>query len=168
MKKLIILLVFVVFFIWLDKVDADCFNCRFIVNIRYLYLENLFDPCGCIVKIQNIRRLNFSNFFPIRIFSNTQQQQKEKEQNQITNFNEYQKYGMSGVCKFNKDGYNKKICQFKNRFDLLIFNEDLLHIMYNGWYYCYCLIYFSVYMWCFFSLPEGERLKVGFFFNLRG
>ena len=50
------------------KVDADCFNCRFIVNIRYLYLENLIDPCGGIVKIQNIRRLNFSNFFSIRIF----------------------------------------------------------------------------------------------------
>ena len=53
------------------KVDADCFNCRFVVNIRYLYVENLFGPCGGIVKIQNIRRLNFSNFFPIRIFSNT-------------------------------------------------------------------------------------------------
>ena len=38
-----------------------------------------------------------------------------------------------------KDDYNKKICQFKNRFDLLYFLlKTLLYIMYNGLYYCYC------------------------------
>ena len=50
------------------EVDADCLNCRFIENIRYLYLENLFDPCGGILKIQNFCRLNFDNFFSMRIF----------------------------------------------------------------------------------------------------
>ena len=38
-----------------------------------------------------------------------------------------------------RDGFDKKICQFKNRFGLLYFlMNTLLHITYNGWYYCYC------------------------------
>ena len=37
------------------------------------------------------------------------------------------------------DDFDKQICQFKNRFDLLYFLiNTLLHITYNGWYYWYC------------------------------
>ena len=38
-----------------------------------------------------------------------------------------------------RDDYDKRICQFKNRFDLLYFLMNTsLRITCNGWYYCYC------------------------------
>ena len=37
------------------------------------------------------------------------------------------------------DDLDKEMYEFKNHFDLLYFSMNtLLHITYNGWYYCYC------------------------------
>ena len=39
----------------------------------------------------------------------------------------------------NKEEFDRETCQFKSRFDLLLFLLNILpHICYNGWYYCHC------------------------------
>ena len=51
--------------------DGHCFICKFKVNVRYLYLEeNFSDNKTGFRKIQNFGRLNFGNFFSMRIFLN--------------------------------------------------------------------------------------------------
>ena len=39
----------------------------------------------------------------------------------------------------NKEEFDRETCQFKSRFDLLLFLLNTLsHICCNGWYYCHC------------------------------
>lgn len=45
------------------EVKDNCLNCRFILNITYLYLENLSDYKTGVEKLQKYCKLYFDNFF---------------------------------------------------------------------------------------------------------
>ena len=43
--------------------NLDCSNCGLILNLRYLYIENLTDQKTGVDKIQKICRFNYGDFF---------------------------------------------------------------------------------------------------------
>ena len=66
MEKLINSLVCV---IYLNRCEnIDCSNCKFILNLRYLYIENLTDWKNDVDKIQKFCRFNYGDFFFMRTF----------------------------------------------------------------------------------------------------
>ena len=50
------------------EADDGCLNCKFIIDVRFLYLEMLQDQENGVDKIQNFFRLHFGNFFSMCVF----------------------------------------------------------------------------------------------------